>query len=255
MIEGGANTNGLTKTGSHTLALTGTNLYGGPTNVSAGTLEVNGNQSGAIGNVTVASGAKLAGKGTVGGDTTVNSGAIHAPGEVGKAGLRTFGARSSTAVLGPLVDQARARTHGIMSRANAPRLWNASPAEALIKPDHIAVLNSFAFLGSWREARFPASAGPCASARAFVRSPAFRRRGGGAAHTTALPKLRHLLRCLRGRALSRTTGVSCLRSPAGAVAVRSPPMRERTGICSEPRLQAVLAMVKPLPANASVFKR
>ena len=83
-------TYGLTKTGPNTLTLTGTNTYTGATSVSAGTLVVNGDQSGATGNVTVASGARLAGTGTVGGDTTFNSGAIHAPGAVGAAGLQAF---------------------------------------------------------------------------------------------------------------------------------------------------------------------
>ena len=81
---------GLTKTGSNTLTLTGTNTYGGQTSVNVGTLVVNGNQSGATGNVTVASAARLSGTGTVGGDTTFNSGAIHAPGAVGAAGPQTF---------------------------------------------------------------------------------------------------------------------------------------------------------------------
>ena len=91
-INGGISgaTYGLAKTGSNTLTLTGNNTYTGATSVSAGTLVVNGDQSGATGNVTVASGARLAGTGTVGGDTTFNSGAIHAPGAVGAAGLQAF---------------------------------------------------------------------------------------------------------------------------------------------------------------------
>ena len=90
VVSDGTSTYGLTKTGSNILTLTGTNTYGGPTAVSAGTLVVNGNQSGATGNVTVASAARLSGTGTVGGDTTFNSGAIHAPGAVGAAGLQAF---------------------------------------------------------------------------------------------------------------------------------------------------------------------
>ena len=62
----------LTKDGSGTLTLSNTNTYTGATEVKAGTLVVNGNQSGATGKVTVASGAMLAGTGTVGGATTVN---------------------------------------------------------------------------------------------------------------------------------------------------------------------------------------
>ena len=91
-INGGISgaTYGLTKTGSNILTLTGNNTYTGATSVSAGTLVVNGDQSAATGNVTVASGARLSGTGTVGGDTTFNSGAIHAPGAVGAAGPQTF---------------------------------------------------------------------------------------------------------------------------------------------------------------------
>jgi hypothetical protein len=70
------------------LSLTGTNTYTGATTISAGTLAINGNNSAATGAVTVASGATLAGSGTVGGATTVQSGATHAPGN--SPGLQTF---------------------------------------------------------------------------------------------------------------------------------------------------------------------
>lgn len=55
-------TGALTKLGSGTLTLTGTNTYGGGTAVAEGTLVVNGT----IGNVSVTNGATLAGTGTVG---------------------------------------------------------------------------------------------------------------------------------------------------------------------------------------------
>jgi fibronectin-binding autotransporter adhesin len=71
---------GITKIGEGTLRLTGASTYAGPTTVSAGTLLVNGDQSGATGPVTVASGATLGGIGTVGGDTTIESGATLTPG-------------------------------------------------------------------------------------------------------------------------------------------------------------------------------
>jgi autotransporter-associated beta strand protein len=61
----------LTKSGSGTVTLTGNNTYTGPTNVTAGTLLVNGNQAAATGAVTVASGATLGGTGTLGGATTI----------------------------------------------------------------------------------------------------------------------------------------------------------------------------------------
>jgi fibronectin-binding autotransporter adhesin len=74
-FNGGAT---LTKTGSGTLTLTGTNAYSGPTTVSAGKLIVNGNiTSSSL--TTVESGATLGGSGSVGA-LTINSGAFIAPG-------------------------------------------------------------------------------------------------------------------------------------------------------------------------------
>jgi fibronectin-binding autotransporter adhesin len=60
------------KIGSGVQTLGGANTYSGPTSVSAGSLLVNGDQSGATGAVTVASGATLGGSGTLGGGVTVN---------------------------------------------------------------------------------------------------------------------------------------------------------------------------------------
>ncbi|MBD2839311.1 DUF4347 domain-containing protein [Pseudomonas sp. JM0905a] len=74
VISGGAT---LTKSGSETLTLTGTETHSGTTNVSAGTLVVNGSTAGAT---TVGSGATLAGIGTLGGAVTVQSGGTLAPG-------------------------------------------------------------------------------------------------------------------------------------------------------------------------------
>jgi len=62
----------LVKIGSGVQTLAGANTYSGTTSVSAGTLLVNGDQSGATGAVTVASGATLGGSGTLGGGVTVN---------------------------------------------------------------------------------------------------------------------------------------------------------------------------------------
>jgi fibronectin-binding autotransporter adhesin len=67
-------TGGINKTDLGTLVLSGNNTYAGATTVSNGTLRVNGNQSGATGAVTVASGAALAGSGTLGGAVTVANG-------------------------------------------------------------------------------------------------------------------------------------------------------------------------------------
>ncbi|MBO9697028.1 MAG: autotransporter-associated beta strand repeat-containing protein [Sphingopyxis sp.] len=70
----------LTKSGTGILTLSGNNSYAGATNVNAGTLRINGNQSAATGLVTVASGATLAGSGTIGGSVNVLDGGILAPG-------------------------------------------------------------------------------------------------------------------------------------------------------------------------------
>jgi len=64
----------LIKTGSGTLSLGDANTYSGTTSVNGGTLLVNGNQSSATGDVSVASTATLGGSGTIGGATTVLSG-------------------------------------------------------------------------------------------------------------------------------------------------------------------------------------
>jgi len=82
------NAGSLVKTGDGIATLTGDNTYTGTTTVGAGTLAINGNNSGATGAVTVQSGATLAGSGTVGGATTIQSGATHAPGN--SPGLQTF---------------------------------------------------------------------------------------------------------------------------------------------------------------------
>jgi len=65
--------------GTGTTTLTGTNTYTGETKVSAGTLYVNGDNSAAIGDVTV-SGGTLSGIGKIGGDITVQSGGTISPG-------------------------------------------------------------------------------------------------------------------------------------------------------------------------------
>jgi autotransporter-associated beta strand protein len=67
----------LTKSGSGTLNLTGTNTYTGDTTVNAGTLRVNGSIASSL--TTINSGATLGGNGTVG-DLTINNGGHLAPG-------------------------------------------------------------------------------------------------------------------------------------------------------------------------------
>ncbi|HSY19584.1 MAG TPA: autotransporter-associated beta strand repeat-containing protein [Candidatus Acidoferrales bacterium] len=68
----------LTKTGSGTLTLLGTNAYTGGTMVSAGKLLVNGSL--AAGAVTITNGGVLGGTGVISGPVTINSGGMLAPG-------------------------------------------------------------------------------------------------------------------------------------------------------------------------------
>ena len=63
---------GFSQAGSGTTILNFANAYKGTTNVSAGTLIINGNQAAATGAVTVANGATLGGSGVIGGAVTVN---------------------------------------------------------------------------------------------------------------------------------------------------------------------------------------
>ena len=77
IVDGGTKT-GLTKVGSATLTLTGTNTYTGATTVAAGVLAVDGSIAGSS-RTTVNDGAKLQGIGTLGA-TTVNAGGHVAPG-------------------------------------------------------------------------------------------------------------------------------------------------------------------------------
>ncbi|CDX31025.1 Outer membrane autotransporter barrel domain [Mesorhizobium sp. SOD10] len=75
----------LTKAGDGTLILTGNNSYQGATDINAGALFVNGNQTGATGPTSVASGATLGGTGTIGGSVTVADGGTLNPGDAGNA--------------------------------------------------------------------------------------------------------------------------------------------------------------------------
>lgn len=75
--------------GSGVTTLTGNNTYTGSTFVDAGALIINGDQSAATGLTTVATGATLGGRGTIGGDVDVANGTL-APGDVGGVGTLTI---------------------------------------------------------------------------------------------------------------------------------------------------------------------
>jgi autotransporter-associated beta strand protein len=68
----------ITKLGTGTLTLTGTNNYTGTTSVGAGTLVINGNNGSSA--VVVSNGATLGGSGIIGGTLTANNGGKIAPG-------------------------------------------------------------------------------------------------------------------------------------------------------------------------------
>lgn len=86
--NGGANITSLAKTGSGTWTLSGSNkTYTGTTTVTGGKLVVNVNVTTSI--VNVASGATIGGSGSLGGNLTVASGGIFAPGN--SAGNLTLG--------------------------------------------------------------------------------------------------------------------------------------------------------------------
>lgn len=98
-INNGSNTTSLTKVGSGSLTLAGTNTYSGATTVSSGTLLV----TGALGNsaVSVTAGT-LGGTGTIGGSVTVSGTSTYAPGaspgSLEIAGDLTLGTNTTTSL-------------------------------------------------------------------------------------------------------------------------------------------------------------
>lgn len=91
---------GLLKTGDGTLRLTRANTYGGPTDVTAGTLLVNGSLSAANAPVTVTAGGTLGGTGTVNRTVTAYAGGTLRP---GSGGMGTLNVASNVTVHGTIV--------------------------------------------------------------------------------------------------------------------------------------------------------
>jgi autotransporter-associated beta strand protein len=96
----------LTKIGTGTQTLSGTNTYTGSTTVSAGALFIDGNNSAATGPVTVAAGATLGGIGTLGGVVSMN-GTLSPGNSPGVLTLASLGLSSSATTLMEINDLTR----------------------------------------------------------------------------------------------------------------------------------------------------
>lgn len=97
VIRNGVGTVALTKTGTNTQVLSGTNTYTGATTISGGTLSITGSLA-AGSAVGVSSGGTLRGTGTIGGATTVASGGFLAAGvDASTIGTFTFSSTLATA--------------------------------------------------------------------------------------------------------------------------------------------------------------
>lgn len=83
VISEDANGPGVDIIGAGAVILTGTNTYKARTDVQAGTLLINGDNSAATGAVNVRTNATLGGTGLIGGNVIIYNGGIHAPGSDG----------------------------------------------------------------------------------------------------------------------------------------------------------------------------
>nr|WP_245430329.1 autotransporter outer membrane beta-barrel domain-containing protein [Rhizobium tropici] len=104
---------GFTKTGAAALTLTGTNSYAGSSIVSAGSLYIDGNQSGATGLTSVSNGATLGGAGTIGGNVTIANGATLSPGSAN-------GAPGTLTIAGNLTLSGGSTLNYSLGQANVP---------------------------------------------------------------------------------------------------------------------------------------
>jgi autotransporter-associated beta strand protein len=81
----------VSKAGTGALTLSGTNTYTGSTAVNAGSLIVNGSTSASSAVAVSNTNTRLMGTGTIGGNTTINNGAVHSAGTAtGAVGNQTF---------------------------------------------------------------------------------------------------------------------------------------------------------------------
>ena len=105
---------GLTKTGGGVVVLSGDDAYTGPTIVSAGRLEVNGQIADASDTVTV-SGGTLCGSGTIQGPVDIQTGATLSP---GAAGLGVLTINNNLTINGNLlfaVDKTHTQSNGLVN--------------------------------------------------------------------------------------------------------------------------------------------
>jgi fibronectin-binding autotransporter adhesin len=111
---------GFDKIGSNSVVLSGTNSYGGTTNVNAGKLFVNGMNTGA-GAVNVASGGTLGGTGSIAGAVSIAAGGFLSPG----ASIETLAAGSAD-IDGTLVIEYDTTTADVLNVAGTLDITNAT---------------------------------------------------------------------------------------------------------------------------------
>ena len=151
-------TNGLTKSGTGTLTLSGNSTYTGPTTVSVGTLLVHGNNSAATGAVSVQSPATLGGNGMLGGAATIQPGATLSPGA--SIGMITF--TSTLALNGAMLLEISHTplTNDVVNLAGAitynGTLVVTNTAGTLVAGDKFKLFNASGYLGSFASNSLPA---------------------------------------------------------------------------------------------------